>query len=108
MPKQFFYQDSATGKDILHDCIDRSLLLLPEMLQSNKKMDANKVTAIVAAIEKLLVIRKQFVQDWLYPVEIASSTNFSECSGKIKQAAKEYWSNKFEAMDKELEQEEMP
>ena len=55
-------------KDILFNCIDRSLMLLPEMYFECKDMDAEKTTSIVDAIEKLLEIRKQFINDyWAKP-----------------------------------------
>ena len=51
-------------KEILFNCIDRSLALLPDMYLEQKNMDADKVTTIVNALEKLLELRKQFIQDY--------------------------------------------
>jgi hypothetical protein len=51
-------------KDILFNCIDRSLMQLPEMYFQCKDMDAEKTTSIVDAIERLLEIRKQFITDY--------------------------------------------
>lgn len=50
-------------QDIFLNCIDRSLLLLPEMLYAQKDMDAAKVTAVTEAIGRLLTLRKEFIAD---------------------------------------------
>jgi hypothetical protein len=58
------FRPFAPEKEILFNCIDRSLALLPEMYFQHKEMDAAKVTAISEAIDKLLELRKQFIRDY--------------------------------------------
>lgn len=63
-------------KEILFNCIDRSLALLPDMFFEHKNMDADKVEAITKAIDKLLEIRKQFINDYFSkPFVIKEVTN---------------------------------
>jgi len=51
-------------KNVLLNCIDRSLTLLTDMFLYQKDMPADRVTAVTSSIEKLLVQRKQFIQDY--------------------------------------------
>jgi hypothetical protein len=58
---------TAHEKDIMFNCIDKSLCLLSSMFYEHKNMPAEKVVVITNAIEKLLAIRKQFLRDYFIP-----------------------------------------